>query len=137
MISYLFVALIAFCVSGENILVYEPLGISSYGITFTLLTVMLFYFSTYAVFHFERMRNVTIASIVFVALMEVFALVMTNLCANAAGFSSGFSISANVPGLIAFLYAPWVVIVVLGVLNVAAIATCVFLTIRRFKSDKI
>ena len=135
LVVYSIVALIAFCVSGENLFIYEPLGIGAYGIAFSVLAIALFFFSAYAVFHFERRRNVTIASIIFVVLIEVFTLVMTNLCGHI--YSSSFAMYANVPELITLLYAPWVVMVVLGVLNVAAIAACVFLTIRRFKSDKI
>lgn len=139
LVVYSIIALIAFCVSGENLFAFEPLGIGGYGIAFTLLTMALFYFSTYFVFHFERSRNVTIASIVFVAIMEVFALIMANLCINAAPHltSASFTMYANVPELITLLNAPWAVIVVLGVLVVAAIAACIFLTVRRFKSDKI
>ena len=135
----LLVALIAFCVSGENIMAYEPMGLSAYGIAFTLLTIALFFFATYAIFHLERRRNITIASIVFVVLMEVFALVIVNMCAKAAPHvtSSSFVIYAPVPELIALLNAPWVVIVVLGVFNALAIAACIFLTVRRFKSDKV
>ena len=145
----LIIAFIAFCVDGTNIFASASSAetYSAYGHAFSILTFAFFFFVTYAIFHLERKRNVAIASAVLLAVMEIFTLVMTNLCGNAEypPFEATilpvskfhFCGYADVRARIVNLYAPWAPILVLAIMNALAIAAAVFLTIRRFKSDKV
>ena len=146
MIFLCIIAFIAFCVDGENL--FESAGniegYSAYGNAYIALIVLLFFFAAYAIFHLERGRNLTIATLVFFAVMEVLALVMTNICGNAAAvgitspeYGYHFYGAAHVPEQIDGLALPWVPILVLCIADVSAIAAAVFMTVRRFKSDKV
>lgn len=145
MVFVLFIAFIAFCVDGENIFesALPAENISAYGYSFAILVFILFFFVTYAIFHLERKRNVVIASAVFLAVMVIFTLVMTNLCSNAIAQYHNpqpefhFSSYANVPDLIVFLSLPWLPILILCIMNALAIAGSIVLSIKRFKSDKV
>lgn len=145
----LLIAFIAFCVSGENIFASASLmkNYSAYGRAFSILAFAFVFFATYAIFHLERKRNVAAASAVLFAVMEIFTLVMTNLCGNAeySPFEATimpvtkfhFCAYADVPARITNLLAPWAPILALAIMNASAIAAAVFLTVRRFKSDKV
>jgi len=145
MVFVLFIAFIAFCINGENIFAsaLPTEYYSAYGNAFTILSFTLIFFAVYAIFYMERKRNVTIASIVFLVATEIFTLVMTNLCGNARNSQIvplnefHFCTYSNVPVEIDYLNAPWGPILLLSILNVLAIAAAVFMTIRRFKSDKV
>ena len=148
LVFFCIIAFIAFCVDGENLFAMGETAesYSAYGNAFILLMLTLFFFAAYAIFHLEKGRNITIASIVFFAVMEIFTLIMTNVCGNAwiqdaIGIPENsyyqFYGAANVPAIIGELAQPWVPILVLCIANVLAIAAAVLLTIRRFKSDKI
>ncbi len=145
MVFVLFIAFIAFCVDGENMFesALQAENISAYGYSFGILVFALVFFATYAIFHLERKRNVAIASAVFLAVMVIFTLVMTNLCGNAMEMYYNpkpdfkFASYANVPDLIDYLSLPWLPILILGIMNALAIVASIFLSIKRFKSDKV
>lgn len=147
-VFFCIIAFIAFCVDGENL--FAEMGqatfYSAYGNAFIVLMLTLFFFAAYAIFHLNKGRNMAIAAISFFALMEIFILIMTNVCGNAwiqdaIGIPENsyyqFYGAADVPAIIGELAQPWVPILVLCIANVLAIAAAVLLTIRRFKSDKI
>ncbi len=143
----LIIAFIDFCIYGENMFSTFPSSVpySAYGNAFGVLVFTLFFFAAYAIFHLERKRNVVITSVIFFVLMEVFALVMTNLCINAVpevhpmmyNSASSFSAYADVRRLITCLSLPWLPILFLCIFNVAAIAASVIMSVRRYKSDKV
>ena len=139
----LIIAFIAFCVDGTNMFAAASTAeaYSAYGNAFGVLVFTLFFFVSYAIFNMKRKRNIVIAAAIFFALMEVFTLVMTNLCHNAAGLiiydSFSFSAYANVRELITYLSMPWLPILFLCIFNVAAIAASVVMSIRRYRSDKV
>lgn len=139
----LIVAFFSFCIHGTSIFesMTDPImgyGVSGYGYAFFALAIVYFYFSTYAIFHLERTKNLTLASIVFFIVTEILTLVMTNLCALARVdvVHDKLVLLEEVPFMIKFLAHPWVPVLVLGILDAIAIGAAVFLTIRRFKSDK-
>lgn len=145
----LFIAFLVFCIDGENMFVSSmpTETYSAFGYAFSILTFALFFFATYAIFHLERKRNVTLASVALLVIMEILTLVMTNLCGNAP-YAPGeittlpvieyhFCAYADVRTYIANLHAPWAPILVLGIMNALAIAASIILTVRRYKSDKV
>lgn len=145
-IGFSFIAFIVFCVEGENAFTSIPSAepYSAYGHAFGALVSSLFFFVTYAIFHMERKRNIAIASAIFFALMEVFALVMINLCIQAVKEvhpymynSSSFTMYMGVRTWIHYLSMPWLPILFLCIFNAAAIAASVVMSIRRYKSDKV
>lgn len=135
-----FIALIEYCVTGLNMFegftYVTPLP--AYGVAFNILFVTLMFFGTYAIFHLERRRNINIAEILFVIGLIVFTSIVQSACESAIAAQSGNIMWWSYPARdIVYLYAPWVVILLLGIFNALAIAASVFLTIRRYKSDNI
>ncbi len=150
----LFLALIVFVITGENVFVVEESAenavraISSYGYAHEILTWILFAFSAYAISHIDSRKVRNIVLVCFFAGLEIAVLILVNACGFAkqnydiaAGVNQGrvnaFFFGSDVAVTIGYLASPWVVIVVEAVLAVAAIAASLYASVMRYKSSKI
>lgn len=147
----LFFALVAFIISGENILVFEESVLpstSAYGDAHEALFWVILVFSAYAISHLNGKKARYIALVCFIVGLEIFTLVLVNVCGRAeqmhnieTGVNDGlvqhFFMSSDVSVTIDYLAYPWAVIVVEAVLAAAAFAASLYTSIMRYRSSKI
>ena len=150
-VGLLFVALVAFIISGENMLVVTDSLLptpGAYGLAHDALYWIILIFSAYAIAHINgnKARNITTA--IFVAVAEALTLALVNVCGHAEqahniatgvndGLLQNFFMSSDVSTTIDYLAHPWAVILVESMLAAAAIGASLFFSIKRYKSSKI
>lgn len=142
-IVVLLLALLVFAVMGENVFVVEASSpeaaeyvYSGYGVAYILLLSVFVYFAIYAICNLKTGRAKVISGVSLLVLLEIFSLIMVNLFDKDLYTFYMFRFAADVPLHITELAHPWVPILILSVASALALAAAVFLSIRRFKSDK-
>lgn len=139
-ILILIMALFLFLITGENLLVFEESiasGYPAYGEAYNALLGTFMYFAIYAVCYIRSKRARVISGVALLVGLEIFSLIMVNLCGRYEYSFYSFQIYSDVARNITALAHPWIPILILSLFSALAIAASVALTIRRFKSDKI
>ena len=139
----LFVAFMVFCMTGENVFVFgldtpeiEVFYGSPYYDGFYFLLVAFFFFATLAITMIDKRKLRNTVGGCFVGGMEVFFLIIVNICGNVGREKPTFFFFDQIEYSMAYLSAPWALLVVMGVMLAVAIFFAVFLTIKRFKRRK-
>lgn len=140
-------ALIAFCVSGENIFVTQLFTeenaeyVSANGAGVLILLFVILFFGTLALSHINNNKCRAVAAVSFFAANEILALSIANACGFAAqrgqGVIQNFFGSVDIMTTVDKLDYPWLLLTVLGVLAALSVGLSLWLVIRRHKSSNL
>ncbi len=140
-IMVLFMALVLFLITGENLLVFEASVTqefySAYGYAYEMLLAVFVYFALYAISNLTNNRARIISGVSLILTLETFSLIMANVCGNFEYSFYSFRIYCDVAENITTLSMPWIPILILSIASALAIAAAVAITIMRYKTDKV
>ncbi len=133
-------ALFVFLITGENVFVFEntpSVAYPAYGEAYAALLSLFVYFALYAICYMSTKRAKIISGVALLIGLEIFSLIIINLCGKYEYSFYSFQIYSDVPMNITRLAYPWIPILILSVFTAIAIAATIFNVIRQFKSDKV